>query len=52
MPYRLSNAQLEEIIQLIAAYPEVEEAILFGSRAMSTYKPASDVDIGQWSANQ
>lgn len=45
MSYGLSDQQLEEIIQFIAAYPEVEEAILFGSRAIGTYKPASDVDI-------
>jgi predicted nucleotidyltransferase len=45
MIYGLSDAQRQEIIQFIAAYPEVEEAILFGSRALGTYKPASDVDI-------
>lgn len=45
MSYGLSNQQLENIIQFIAAYPEVKEAILFGSRALGTHKPASDVDI-------
>ncbi len=45
MTYGLSNTQLQEIIQFIATYPEVEEAVLFGSRALGTYKPASDVDI-------
>ena len=45
MSYGLSDQQLEEIVQFIAAYPEVEEAILFGSRAIGTHKPASDVDI-------
>lgn len=45
MIYGLSDAQLAEIIQSIAAYPEVKEAILFGSRALGTHKPASDVDI-------
>jgi predicted nucleotidyltransferase len=45
MTYGLSDAQRQEIIQFIAAYPEVEAAILFGSRALGTYKPASDVDI-------
>ncbi|MGB6016934.1 MAG: HI0074 family nucleotidyltransferase substrate-binding subunit [Nodosilinea sp.] len=45
MSYGLSDQQLKEIIQFIAAYPPVKEAILFGSRALGTYKPASDVDI-------
>lgn len=45
MNYGLSSAQLEEITQFIAAYPDVEEAVLFGSRVLGTYKPASDVDI-------
>lgn len=45
MSYGLSDRQLEEIIQFIAAYPEIEEAILFGSHAIGIHKPASDVDI-------
>lgn len=45
MKYGLSEKQLNEIITLIAAYPEIESAVLFGSRAIDTYKEASDVDI-------
>ncbi|MFH1897012.1 MAG: nucleotidyltransferase domain-containing protein [Candidatus Desantisbacteria bacterium] len=45
MKYGLSDKQLNEIISLLGAYPEIEEAILFGSRAIDTYKEASDVDI-------
>ncbi|MBF0412103.1 MAG: restriction endonuclease subunit S [Desulfamplus sp.] len=45
MKYGLSEKQLDEIIGLISSYPEVEEAILFGSRAIDTFKAASDVDI-------
>ena len=41
----LSEKQLQEIIGFISNYPEVEEAILFGSRAIGTFKNASDVDI-------
>ena len=43
MTYGLSDAQLQEIIQFISAHPEVEAAILFGSRALGTHRPASDV---------
>jgi|SRR5690554_780200 len=45
MKYGISDAQLQEIINFIKEYPEVEEAALFGSRALGTYKEASDVDI-------
>jgi len=33
------------IIRAIAHHPDVEEALVFGSRAMGNYKPGSDVDI-------
>jgi type I restriction enzyme, S subunit len=45
MKYGLSEKQLEQIVDFIAEYPEVESAVLFGSRALGTYKEASDVDI-------
>ncbi|TYT74133.1 restriction endonuclease subunit S [Desulfobotulus mexicanus] len=45
MKYGLSEKQLEEIIDFIAGYPEVETALLFGSRALGTFREASDVDI-------
>ncbi|HBA65315.1 MAG TPA: restriction endonuclease subunit S [Methylococcaceae bacterium] len=45
MKYGLTDAQLQEIIAFIEQYSEVEQAILFGSRAMGTFKEASDVDI-------
>ena len=45
MKYGLSDKQLKEIINKISGFPEIEEAVLFGSRAIDTYKEASDVDI-------
>lgn len=33
------------IIDVLKAYPLIEEAIIFGSRAKGTQKPGSDVDI-------
>lgn len=45
MKFGLSEKQLHEIIEFISSYTEVEEAILFGSRAIGTFKAASDVDI-------
>ncbi len=45
MKYGLSEKQLDQIIAIIKSYPDVEAAILFGSRAINTFKEASDVDI-------
>ncbi len=45
MKYGLSEKQLQEIKDVLASYEEVEEAVLFGSRAIDTYKEASDIDI-------
>ncbi len=45
MKYGLSEKQLKEITDILASYEAVEIAILFGSRAIDTYKEASDVDI-------
>jgi predicted nucleotidyltransferase len=41
----LTVRQLTEIVKIFANYNEIEEAVLFGSRAMGNYKKASDVDI-------
>ena len=45
MKYGLSKKQLDQVIAIIKSYPDVEAAILFGSRAINTFKEASDVDI-------
>lgn len=41
----LSAKELDEIAQILKKFPEIHEAVLFGSRAMDNFKPASDVDI-------
>ncbi|MFA7418396.1 MAG: restriction endonuclease subunit S [Melioribacteraceae bacterium] len=51
MKYGLSIEQLTLIKKIISGYGEIEEAILFGSRAIDTYKEASDVDIAIKGAN-
>lgn len=45
MKYGLSDAQQAEINAVLSQYADIERAILFGSRAMDTFKEASDVDI-------
>ncbi len=41
----LSRKELEEIRLIFKKFPSIQEAILFGSRAMGNFKPGSDVDI-------
>lgn len=45
MNYGISAHDLISITQVFAAYPQVQQAILFGSRAMGNYKPGSDIDL-------
>lgn len=41
----LRESDLEEIIAMVCRFPEIEKAILFGSRAKGNFKPGSDVDL-------
>ncbi|NLB64367.1 MAG: nucleotidyltransferase domain-containing protein [Fibrobacter sp.] len=45
MKFGLTATQLQEIVDFIGQYTEVESAVIFGSRAQGNYKPSSDVDI-------
>jgi len=45
MKYGLSDQQLAVIRSFFAKEPKIEEAVLFGSRAMDTFKEASDIDL-------
>ena len=45
MNYGLNEPTIQRILQVLADYAEVEEAILYGSRAKGNFKPYSDVDI-------
>ena len=41
----LSKIDHKLISKTIKLYPEIQQAILFGSRAKGTYKKGSDIDI-------
>jgi len=41
----LPATTVERIREVLARFPEVERAVLFGSRAKSTHRPGSDIDI-------
>jgi uncharacterized protein len=45
MKFGLKEEQLSQIIEKISEINEIEEALIFGSRANKTFKPSSDVDI-------
>ena len=45
MQYGLSEKQLSNIVSALKKYDEIDEVVLFGSRALGTYKEASDIDI-------
>ena len=41
----LPDAALAAIRQVLTSHPEVEAAILYGSRALGRHRPASDIDL-------
>lgn len=45
MRFGLPEEAILEIQSVLILYPEVEKAILYGSRAMGNFKPDSDIDL-------
>lgn len=45
MKYGLPDATLQQICAVLARYPQVQQAILYGSRAKGNYKRGSDIDL-------
>lgn len=45
MKFGLKKRDLTHIIETLSQYPEINEAILFGSRAIGNFKKGSDIDI-------
>lgn len=43
--FGLSEQTIADISNVLAKHPNVEEAILFGSRAKGCHKPGSDIDL-------
>ena len=41
----LTNLERNKLNAVFSRYPNIEKAILYGSRAKGTHKPFSDVDI-------
>jgi len=45
MKYGLPERTVAQICAVLAQYPAVERAVLYGSRAKGNYKPGSDIDL-------
>lgn len=45
MKYGLDDRTIERMQAVLAAYPEVDKAVLYGSRAKGNYKTGSDIDL-------
>ncbi len=43
--FGLQQDDIDAIIKLLSNYPQIEQAIIFGSRAKGNYKAGSDIDI-------
>jgi len=41
----LPEAAIAAIRQVLVSHPEVEAAVLYGSRALGRHRPASDIDL-------
>jgi predicted nucleotidyltransferase len=45
MEFGLSDKTCATIRQILGQYPQIEKAVLYGSRAKGNYKNGSDVDL-------
>jgi predicted nucleotidyltransferase len=45
MKYGLTEATVEKICGVFARFPEIEKAVLYGSRAKGNFKTGSDIDL-------
>ena len=45
MDYGLEPGVINSINRVLAAHPEIEQAILYGSRAKGNYRVGSDIDL-------
>jgi len=45
MPFGLKDSVIKKICSIFLKYPTIDQAILYGSRAMGNYKNGSDIDL-------
>lgn len=44
-PFGLPSAAVNALCGVLAQYPQIERAIVYGSRAKGNYRPGSDIDL-------
>ena len=44
-PFGISKKSFDKLMKLFAQTANIERVIIYGSRAMGTYKPGSDIDL-------
>jgi predicted nucleotidyltransferase len=45
MKFGLKKNIIDEINNILSEFPEVESAVIYGSRAIGNYRPGSDIDL-------
>lgn len=45
MPYGLKSDAIAQINGILATHSEIEQAILYGSRALGNFRDSSDIDL-------
>ncbi len=45
MRFGLGTNVIDKILEVFQDFPSLEEAVIYGSRAMGTYKEGSDIDL-------
>lgn len=45
MSFGLSDIDIEKIKNVFGRFPQIEQVIIYGSRAMGNYRPNSDIDL-------
>lgn len=43
--FGFKDGDMETIVAVLKKHPQIEQAVIFGSRAKGDYKPGSDVDM-------
>ena len=45
MKFGISLVSIKKINEVLHSFPEIDDAIIYGSRAKGNFKPSSDIDI-------
>jgi predicted nucleotidyltransferase len=45
MQFGLEEADIQKICKVLAMFPEIDKAIIYGSRAKGNYRKSSDIDL-------